>query len=277
MAKLFEDLVKLDDRFEIMAERHLGLVVFRLKGENEITEKLLKQLNKDGRLHVVPARVKNNYIIRFTVTSYYTTEEDIKRDWQIIQSTADEILLNVHQEIMIREEKRKFQSSLLLSNVPQTPKLVNASFLAFFLDPDITYDIVRELTNRDYSRSHLPLTPRRKPKLNANEYQKGLSLDQLTPFSSQILAALENFNNKDEQTNLEQQKIDKKSIISVNGNSNNKNVNRSKQNSEENDLVVIKKSSKFTVKQASLDSKIEHIFEEVEEADSQSSANGETE
>ncbi len=31
LAKLFEDLVKCDDRFEIMGERYLGLVVFRLK------------------------------------------------------------------------------------------------------------------------------------------------------------------------------------------------------------------------------------------------------
>jgi histidine decarboxylase len=31
LAKLFEDLVKTDNRFELQAERHLGLVVFRLK------------------------------------------------------------------------------------------------------------------------------------------------------------------------------------------------------------------------------------------------------
>ena len=57
LGELFESLVLKDDRFEILAERHLGLVVFRLKGENEITEQLLKQLNKDGRIHLVPAKV----------------------------------------------------------------------------------------------------------------------------------------------------------------------------------------------------------------------------
>jgi len=31
MGKLFESLVKSDDRFELPAERHLGLVTFRLK------------------------------------------------------------------------------------------------------------------------------------------------------------------------------------------------------------------------------------------------------
>lgn len=31
LAKLFESLVRQNDRFELMAERHMGLVVFRLK------------------------------------------------------------------------------------------------------------------------------------------------------------------------------------------------------------------------------------------------------
>jgi len=31
MGALFESLVKNDDRFELPAERHLGLVIFRLK------------------------------------------------------------------------------------------------------------------------------------------------------------------------------------------------------------------------------------------------------
>ena len=37
-----------DERFEIPVERHMGMVVFRLKGENEMTEKLLKKLNDTG-------------------------------------------------------------------------------------------------------------------------------------------------------------------------------------------------------------------------------------
>ena len=49
MAKQFEAFVASDDRFEIPAERHMGMVVFRLKGENEMTEKLLKKLNGSGR------------------------------------------------------------------------------------------------------------------------------------------------------------------------------------------------------------------------------------
>jgi glutamate/tyrosine decarboxylase-like PLP-dependent enzyme len=40
LAQKFEALVLGDVRFEIPATRHLGMVVFRLKGDNELTEKV---------------------------------------------------------------------------------------------------------------------------------------------------------------------------------------------------------------------------------------------
>ena len=45
LAGKFEALVRSDPRFEIPASRHLGMVVFRLKGDCAMTEKLLKKLN----------------------------------------------------------------------------------------------------------------------------------------------------------------------------------------------------------------------------------------
>ena len=46
--------VRSDARFEIPAARHLGMVVFRLKGDCAMTEKLLKKLNSSGKMHAVP-------------------------------------------------------------------------------------------------------------------------------------------------------------------------------------------------------------------------------
>lgn len=151
------------------------------QGENEITEQLLKQLNKDGKIHVVPARIGNDYIIRFTVTSYYTTEEDINRDWMIIKNTTDQVLEHIENEKINNEKRKIFQSSLMLSNVPQTPKIVNASFLAFLMDQDMTSERIKELYSRDYLKSPLPLTARRSPKLKIylnTASLKGSSFDQ---------------------------------------------------------------------------------------------------
>uniref|UniRef100_A0A8D2Q8L3 Histidine decarboxylase n=2 Tax=Varanus komodoensis TaxID=61221 RepID=A0A8D2Q8L3_VARKO len=95
MAKYFESLVRSDPLFEIPAKRHLGLVVFRLKGPNWMTEKVLKDLNKSGKLFVIPATIQEKFIIRFTVTSQFTTREDIQRDWTLIQQASVEAF-NLH-------------------------------------------------------------------------------------------------------------------------------------------------------------------------------------
>lgn len=97
-AKFFESLVRSDPLFEIPAKRHLGLVVFRLKGPNWLTEKLLKELSSSGRLFLIPATIHDKFIIRFTVTSQFTTREDILQDWNIIQRTAAQII-SQHNEL----------------------------------------------------------------------------------------------------------------------------------------------------------------------------------
>lgn len=67
LAKELEIMIKSDDRFEIPAARHLGMVVFRLKGPNELTEALLKKINTSGKLHCVPAALKVSLPVYFRV------------------------------------------------------------------------------------------------------------------------------------------------------------------------------------------------------------------
>ena len=65
LGKYFEKKVRSDERFEVAAPRHLGLIVFRLReGGDSRTGKLLKRLNRDGRVHMVPASLKGVYVIR---------------------------------------------------------------------------------------------------------------------------------------------------------------------------------------------------------------------
>lgn len=62
------------------------------QGPNWLTEKLLKELSSSGRLFLIPATIHDKFIIRFTVTSQFTTREDILEDWSIIQHTAAQIV-----------------------------------------------------------------------------------------------------------------------------------------------------------------------------------------
>lgn len=158
LAQKFEALISADPRFEVPAKRHLGLVVFRIKGDNELTEKLLKRLNHRGKIHCVPASLKGKYVIRFTVTSTRTTADDILNDWYEIRQVASDLLSELNIVIADRtkvplkgmnkvllllltsymffaetkERNEAFGSSLLLSNSPMSPKVVNGSFAAIF-------------------------------------------------------------------------------------------------------------------------------------------------
>lgn len=169
MGSLFESLVLADKRFEIPADRHLGLVVFRLKGENEVTEQLLKGLNSTGLIHCVPASIKGKYIIRFTVTATSTNAEDIHRDWKIIQTTASHILQPLDN--LTPQERRNrmknlnddFRMSLLLSNTPHSsPCLINGSYAAILpLNTRHIYAMTQELSQRALKNSLLPISTRR--------------------------------------------------------------------------------------------------------------------
>ncbi|XP_022915518.2 histidine decarboxylase [Onthophagus taurus] len=145
LAQKFEALVLADQRFEISATRHLGLVVFRLKGDNAHTESLLKRLNSRGNIHCVPAALKDKYVIRFTVTSQYTTGDDILKDWKEIKNVAGDILKEAKMDVPrvrvplkeTKERNENFGTSLLLANSPMSPKIVNGSFAAIYDQGDV--------------------------------------------------------------------------------------------------------------------------------------------
>ncbi|XP_038217660.1 histidine decarboxylase [Zerene cesonia] len=145
LAQKFEALVLADQRFEIPQPRNLGMVAFRLKGENTLTELLLKRLNGRGYIHAVPACFKGVYVIRFTVTSQRTTNQNILDDWNEIKTVASEILVDMFgsengniavtkkPRISLKETRElnaTFGTSLLLANSPMSPKIVNGTHVA---------------------------------------------------------------------------------------------------------------------------------------------------
>ncbi|GAU96952.1 hypothetical protein RvY_08316 [Ramazzottius varieornatus] len=92
LAKEFEQLLKDDNRFEIVVPVRMGLVCLRLKGSNELSEKLLKRINESGKIYVTPSKLREKYIIRFCVCATRTNSEDIKYSWKVISDFAKEIL-----------------------------------------------------------------------------------------------------------------------------------------------------------------------------------------
>lgn len=97
LAKAFEHLCLADKRFEIVGEVLMGLVCFRLKGSNEINEKLLKRINGRGRIHLVPSKINDIYFLRMAVCSRYSEMRDMDESWKEVSDSADEVLAEEKQ------------------------------------------------------------------------------------------------------------------------------------------------------------------------------------
>ncbi|KAK2156591.1 hypothetical protein LSH36_209g03023 [Paralvinella palmiformis] len=161
-----------------------GLQEHVRKGDDDLTELLLKRINRSGQLHMVPASIKGKYIIRYTVTSQYTTVSDIERDWALIGTMASGVLTDENPESattiaapprpisaagqMKREGlvKKEFGISLILSNVPMSPKFINGSFAALFETNDVIVEFARNLGRNSIDLNGRPirLSPRKRPK-----------------------------------------------------------------------------------------------------------------
>ncbi|KAH3798066.1 aromatic-L-amino-acid decarboxylase-like [Dreissena polymorpha] len=93
LAHQFEGMVVADDRFEIVGKVVMGLVCFRLKNASNATnERLLKAINADGRIHMVPSEVRGVYFLRFAVCASRTTESDVSFAWDVIRELTESVL-----------------------------------------------------------------------------------------------------------------------------------------------------------------------------------------
>lgn len=91
LAQKFEQMVKSDKRFEICSSS-MGLVCFRLRGEDQLTQMLLDKLNERKKLYVIPCHFQGKLIVRFAVCSRLTEVEDIEYAWREIVGQTDDVL-----------------------------------------------------------------------------------------------------------------------------------------------------------------------------------------
>ena len=179
-------------RYKLQKGPHAGIVV-RWQGENELTETLLTKLNRSGKVHMVPASLKGSYVIRFTVTSPSTCVDDIERDWAIIRGAAVQVLdgRTERQPVAAAGERRRqrglkrvdFGRSLVLSNVPLSPKFINGSFAAMFDDKVIIEHYARHLQHQasvDFNGRPIRLSPRRRT-VSERDRQNSFDLSAARP------------------------------------------------------------------------------------------------
>ncbi|XP_060863362.1 aromatic-L-amino-acid decarboxylase-like [Metopolophium dirhodum] len=90
LADLFGKLVNQDPRFEVITVT-MGLVCFRLKGNNDWTKNLYERLMASGQIYLVTATVRSELVIRFVVCSRLTEEVDVQFAWDEIRGQADRV------------------------------------------------------------------------------------------------------------------------------------------------------------------------------------------
>ncbi|VAH37952.1 unnamed protein product [Triticum turgidum subsp. durum] len=100
MAKMFEDFVRADDRFEVVVPRNFALVCFRIKASGAMTEKdadeanrvLMENLNKTGKAYLAHTVIGDKFVLRFAVGSSLQEERHVRSAWDLIKKTTSSIM-----------------------------------------------------------------------------------------------------------------------------------------------------------------------------------------
>lgn len=85
LAAYVADLVRADDRFELVTDPVLSLVVFRVVAGDEQTMATMEAVNDSGEAYLSHTTVNGRTAIRLALGSWRTTREDVDRAWQALQ------------------------------------------------------------------------------------------------------------------------------------------------------------------------------------------------
>uniref|UniRef100_K3YNA6 Aromatic-L-amino-acid decarboxylase n=1 Tax=Setaria italica TaxID=4555 RepID=K3YNA6_SETIT len=100
MAKMFEESVRADDRFEVVVPRNFALVCFRIKPQGAMTEEdaeeanreLMERLNRTGKAYLAHTAIGGKFVLRFAVGSSLQEERHVRSAWELIKKTTTEII-----------------------------------------------------------------------------------------------------------------------------------------------------------------------------------------
>jgi aromatic-L-amino-acid decarboxylase len=112
LANLLADWIKKDDRFELFAEPSMGVVCFRFIGAaassphvgraarghaastdrlDRINSDIVERINASGRAYLTQTKLRGQTVMRIGLGNDLTTEEHLRKGWEIIQETASNL------------------------------------------------------------------------------------------------------------------------------------------------------------------------------------------
>ena len=88
LAGLFEESVRADPAWEVVAPRPFSVVCFRLEGSDDDNERLLERVNSTGEIFISHTRLADRYVLRLAIGSFRTSEDDVRLAWDVLRREA---------------------------------------------------------------------------------------------------------------------------------------------------------------------------------------------
>ena len=88
LASRFERWVAEDPDWELCAPRPFSVVCFRLNGSDERNWRLAERVNSSGEMFISATTLRGRYVLRLAVGQMRTTEEDVRRAWEVLKREA---------------------------------------------------------------------------------------------------------------------------------------------------------------------------------------------
>jgi aromatic-L-amino-acid/L-tryptophan decarboxylase len=87
LAGLFEERVRAEPGWEVVAPRRFSVVCFRREGSDDENRALLERVNRSGQIFISPAELDGRYVLRLAVGNLFTTEADVARAWDVLRAS----------------------------------------------------------------------------------------------------------------------------------------------------------------------------------------------
>jgi len=88
LASVFEEWVRDDSDWELSAPRPFSVVCFRLRGADAANDELVERVNRTGEIFISPTKLSGRTVLRLAVGNARTTEDDIRRAWDVLRREA---------------------------------------------------------------------------------------------------------------------------------------------------------------------------------------------
>jgi aromatic-L-amino-acid/L-tryptophan decarboxylase len=89
LADLFAGWVEESDGWELVAPQRFSLVVFRRNGSDEENAQLEARVNASGEIFITHTKLDGRYVLRLAVGNARTTEDDVRRAWDVLNKEAE--------------------------------------------------------------------------------------------------------------------------------------------------------------------------------------------